>query len=160
MHKYRGWKAFLKGFFDTYADRTRCLVTGSSRLDVFRRGGDSLAGRYFTYRLHPFSIAEVARTKAPSEPIRPPKAISDEEFAALWEHGGFPEPFLKRDARFTRRWQRLRAEQLLRGDVRDLTQIQDLARLEVFATLLACGLARAEDDGVETLAHRAQQTMR
>jgi hypothetical protein len=33
-------------------------VTGSARLDYYRRGGDSLQGRYFFHRLHPLSPAE------------------------------------------------------------------------------------------------------
>lgn len=47
LHKHTRWKSFLKGFFDIYGKRARTIVTGSSRLDVFRRGGDSLMGRYF-----------------------------------------------------------------------------------------------------------------
>ncbi len=137
FHKYRRWKPFLKGFYDTYGDRVRLLVTGSSRLDVFRRGGESLMGRYFPFRMHPFSVAEVLHADPPGEAvIRPPREIPDPEFDALRDHGGFPEPFLKRDPRFTRRWQSLRHDQLLRGDVRDLTRIQELAQLEVFASLL------------------------
>src|SRR5262249_29547021 len=46
IHKYRHWKRWLKGEFDTRGDRYRFLVTGSARLDVYRRGGDSLQGRY------------------------------------------------------------------------------------------------------------------
>ena len=65
LHKFRRWKSFLKGFFDTYGDRVRLLVTGSSRLDVFRRGGDSLMGRYFSFRMHPLSVAEIAAVGLP-----------------------------------------------------------------------------------------------
>lgn len=138
IHKYRRWKGFLKGFYDTYGDRVRALVTGSSRLDVFRRGGDSLMGRYFRFRMHPLSVAELIRVRPPGpELIGRPETLADPDFAALWEHGGFPEPFGKRDPSFTRRWQDLRKEQLLREDVRDLTRIQDLAQLEILAQLLA-----------------------
>lgn len=137
IHKFRKWKQFLKGFFDTYGDRVRILVTGSSRLDVYRRGGESLMGRYLRYRMHPFSIAEILSPLPPAERIlRPPRVIPDAEFRALQEHGGFPEPFVKRDPRFTRRWQALRMEQLMREDVRDFTRIQELGQLEVFAKLL------------------------
>lgn len=137
IHKYRAWKGFLKGFFDTYADRTRILVTGSSKLDVYRRGGDSLMGRYFRFRMHPFSVAEAVSAEPPGDEIlRPPQAVPDADFAALLEHGGFPEPFLKREAAFSRRWQGLRREQLLREDVRDLTRIQELGQLEVLAERL------------------------
>jgi len=139
LHKYPRWKQFLKGFFDTYADQLRILVTGSSRLDVYRRGGDSLMGRYFLYRMHPFSVAETLTQDLPDEKriIRPPKKLSPANFDALWTHGGYPEPFLKRDMRFSRRWQSLRLEQLVREDIRDLTQIQQLDQLELLVKLLA-----------------------
>jgi predicted AAA+ superfamily ATPase len=139
LHKYPRWKQFLKGFFDTYADQLRILVTGSSRLDVYRRGGDSLMGRYFLYRMHPFSVAETLTQDLPDEKriIRPPKKVGPANFDALWTHGGYPEPFLKRDMRFSRRWQSLRLEQLVREDIRDLTQIQQLDQLELLVKLLA-----------------------
>jgi len=139
LHKYPRWKQFLKGFFDTYADQLRILVTGSSRMDVYRRGGDSLMGRYFLYRMHPFSVAETLTQDLPDEQriIRSPKKVSPANFDALWNHGGYPEPFLKRDMRFSRRWQSLRLEQLVREDIRDLTQIQQLDQLELLVKLLS-----------------------
>ena len=139
LHKFPRWKQFLKGLFDTHGERLRIAVTGSSRLDVYRRGGDSLMGRYFRYRMHPFSIAEAAQTSLPdaTQVVRAPRQLDGESMAALWQHGGFPEPFLRRDARFSRRWRSLRQEQLLREDVRDLTNIQQLGQLEVMAAVLA-----------------------
>ncbi len=139
LHKYPRWKQFLKGFFDTYADQVRIIVTGSSRMDVYRRGGDSLMGRYLLYRMHPFSVAETLGQDLPDPKriVRPPKKVKAADFAALWQHGGYPEPHLKRDARFSRRWQSLRLEQLVREDIRDLTQIQQLDQLETLAKLLA-----------------------
>jgi hypothetical protein len=138
VHKYRGWRGFLKGLYDTYSDRVRVLVTGSSRLDIYRRGGDSLMGRHFRFRMHPLSIAEVLHSDPPGDAVvRAPSAIPDVEYRTLLEHGGFPEPFVKRDPKFTRRWQGLRNEQLMRQDVRDLTRIQELGQLEVLANLLA-----------------------
>ncbi len=138
LHKYPKWKQFLKGFYDKYGKQINIMVTGSSRMDVYRRGGDSLMGRYFLYRMHPFSIAEVLEQTPPSEKhlVQTPQPIHAGEFEALWEYGGYPEPFLKRDRRFSRRWQQLRLEQLLREDIRDVTQIQQLAQLEVLARLL------------------------
>jgi hypothetical protein len=53
LHKWRHWKRWIKGEFDKHRGRLRFLVTGSARLDVYRRGGDSLQGRYHHYRLHP-----------------------------------------------------------------------------------------------------------
>ncbi len=139
LHKYPRWKQFLKGFFDTYADQVKIIVTGSSRLDVYRRGGDSLMGRYFLYRMHPFSIAETLNKDLPDSKriVRPPKKVRVADFDALWKHGGYPEPFLKRDIRFSRRWQSLRLEQLVREDIRDLTQIQQIGQLETLVRLLA-----------------------
>ncbi len=136
LHKYGKWKAFLKGFFDTYADQTRIVVTGSSRLDVFRRGSDSLMGRYFLFHIHPLSVGELLRPEIPSTVVAPPKPLDEPSWTALWQHGGFPEPFLKRDRRFSLRWQDLRRHQLLREDVRDLTRIQELGQLETLARLL------------------------
>lgn len=137
LHKFPSWKSFLKGFYDSYAEQVRITVTGSSRLTVYRRGGDSLMGRYFQYRMHPFSVAEATAQRLPRHGIvRAPAPIDDAQFTALWRHGGFPEPFLRRDDRFTRRWQSLRSAQLVREEVRDLTQVQHLDQLEILVRLL------------------------
>lgn len=137
LHKFPRWKSFLKGFYDSYAEQIHIAVTGSSRLDVYRRGGDSLMGRYFRYRMHPFSVAEAIAQELPGQRIvRAPAQIDDARFSALWHHGGFPEPFLRRDDRFTRRWQSLRLGQLVREEVRDLTQVQHLDQLEMLVRLL------------------------
>ncbi|HEX4845560.1 MAG TPA: ATP-binding protein [Geothrix sp.] len=137
LHKHAKWKGLLKGFFDTYGDRVQVLVTGSSRLDIFRRGGDSLMGRYLLYRMHPWSVAECERVELPGQEIRPPISIRPEDWAALWAHGGFPEPFLRRDLRFTRRWRSLRHDQLAREDLREVTQVQDLGAMETLMRILA-----------------------
>lgn len=139
LHKYARWKSFLKGFHDTYADAARVMVTGSSRMDVYRRGGDSLMGRYFLYHMHPFSVAELACQDLPVSRtvVRPPRRIAEADFAALWEHGGYPEPFLKRDPRFTRRWSSLRQQALLREDIRDLTHIHELGQIGALVELLS-----------------------
>lgn len=136
LHKHSKWKGLLKGLFDTYGDRAKWIVTGSSRLDVFRRGGDSLMGRYLLYRVHPWSVAECLRPEVPEKAIRPPREIAEEDWNALVVHGGFPEPFLKRDARFTNRWRSLRHEQLSREDLRDVTRVQDLGAIEVLMRVL------------------------
>src|SRR2546430_12887597 len=137
LHKYSKWKSLLKGFFDTYGDRGHLIVTGSSRLDVFRRGSDSLMGRYLLYRMHPWSVGESLRTDLPPREIQPPAELTSAEWDALWEHGGFPEPFLRRDSRFTRRWRSLRQEQLSREDLREVAQVGDLGTIETLMQLLA-----------------------
>ncbi len=137
IHKFPRWKGFLKGVFDTYGDRAGVIATGSARIEVFRRGGDSLMGRYLPYRMHPLTVGERLRTSIPSAPMAPSAELPEAEWLALWEHGGFPEPFVKRDSRFTRRWRTLRQEQLAREDLRDLTRIQDIRTTETLMQLLA-----------------------
>jgi predicted AAA+ superfamily ATPase len=161
LHKYPKWKAFLKGFFDTWERKVRIIVTGSSRLDVFRRGGDSLMGRYFLYRMHPWSVAECLTTELPGEAlVRFPREIDADTWRALREHGGYPEPFLKRNPRFTRRWRELRRHQLMREDVRDTARIEDLGTLETLGEILAersgaqlvySGLARETGASVDSI---------
>lgn len=138
LHKHTKWRHFLKGFFDVYEDAVQIAVTGSSRLEIFRRGGDSLMGRYFLYRMHPWSAGECVRTNLPpDQAIQPPRPVPDEDWFALWEHGGFPEPFLRREPRFTRRWLSLRQDQLVREDIRGFAQIYDLGTMETFTRILA-----------------------
>ena len=138
LHKFASWKPFLKGLYDTYRDRLRIIVTGSSRLDVYRRGGDSLMGRYFSYRMHPFSVAEIVSRQLPDPEriVRPPRMMESADFEALWHHGGYPEPFLRRDHRFSRRWRSLRLQQLVREDIRDLTQVQQIDQIELLVRRL------------------------
>lgn len=136
LHKYQHWRGFLKGFFDEYQQRVRVLVTGSASLATFRRGGDSLMGRYFPFTLHPLSVAECVGVDGVGAPIRAPRPIADDAWDALSRFGGFPEPFLKADQRFYNRWRNLRTEQLLREDLRDLTRIQELGQVELLARVL------------------------
>lgn len=92
LHKQRNWKNWIKGVFDKEKEDHSILVTGSARLDIYRRGGDSLLGRYHHWRLHPFTLSEL------------PSSITPEEgFQRLLTLGGFPEPFLSNDEIFARR---------------------------------------------------------
>ena len=136
IHKHRKWRAFLKGFFDAYGDSVRVIVTGSARLGFFRRGGDSLMGRYFPYRMHPLSLAELARTEVRDAAVAPPARPQPGALEQLLRFGGFPEPFLRSDSRFYNRWRRLRTELLFREDLRDLTQVQEVGQVQVLAELL------------------------
>jgi len=141
LHKWRGWKGWLKGEFDKHRDHLRFLVTGSARLDVYRRGGDSLQGRYHHYRLHPFSCAEARgpRLRADLVPGRElPLEVRAEDavLTALLEFGGFPEPFLAQSARTHRRWQKDRMDRFFREDVRDLEPIRELDSFQLLADLL------------------------
>lgn len=138
IHKYKRWKQFLKGFFDDYEDRVRVLATGSARMDVYRRGGDSMMGRYFPYRVHPLTVAELLDVSLPSESLwRTPKPLGDDDWQALWTYGGFPEPFLKRNRPFSRRWNALRREQLLSEDIRDLSQVVQMDQMSALMEILS-----------------------
>ncbi len=136
IHKYKNWKTLLKGFVDEYKSTSHIIVTGSAKLDVYRKGGDSLMGRYFLYRICPLSVAEINGASYIEEPISSPTRISNELINSLMEFGGFPESFLKQDKRFHNRWQNMRFQQLIKEDIMDLAKIQELAQLEVLADLL------------------------
>jgi len=114
LHKYQHWRDFLKGFFDQYEDQVHILVTGSAHLNTFRRGGDSLMGRYFPYTLHPVSVAECTGADNRGLLDKEPQSISPAQWESLWQFGGFPEPMIKSERRFYTRWRKLRAEQLFR----------------------------------------------
>ncbi len=149
IHKFPRWKSYLKGLWDTRGRDTDFLVTGSGRLDVYQRGGDSLLGRYHQYRLHPLSLSEILGLRfdpdhdAPgvilkrllAGPADPPSGAC-EAFESLLRFGGFPEPFLKQHERHHRLWLRERRERLTREDLRDLTRIQMLSSVEQMVELL------------------------
>ncbi len=145
IHKFGKWKNFLKGFFDAYEKKAKIIVTGSARLNIYKKGGDSLMGRYFYYRIHPLSVAEIVSPVLIDREIRNPTPISDEDWKALLEHGGFPEPFLQRSKEFSRRLRAIRKDQLFREDIRDGTRIQELAQLELLADLLKAQAAQSMD---------------
>ena len=136
IHKYSKWKTFLKGFFDMYKGKVKIIVTGSSRLDVYKRGGDSLMGRYFPYRLHQLSLSELERVNLSEKEISEPIQIKNQNFNRLLKNGGFPEPFIKNDPLFLNRWKALRHEQLIREDIRDLSRVQELGQIELLAEIL------------------------
>ena len=123
IHHHPRWKTFLKGFFDKHESECRVIATGSARMDVWKRGGDSMMGRYFPYRVHPLSVAELLSADIPGDDlVRPPAPLAPDLWDALRTFGGFPEPFALRQPRFHRKWQRLRFEQLLREDLRDFSR--------------------------------------
>lgn len=125
LHKYPRWKSWIKGIVDTKPPQQQYLVTGSARLDVYKREGDSLMGRYHYWRLHPFTIDEL-----------PPELSPEEGYQRLLTFGGFPEPFLMADEREARRWRRERFDRILREDVRDLESIRNIQLLSLFVDAL------------------------
>jgi predicted AAA+ superfamily ATPase len=125
LHKFPRWKNWIKGLYDVSRANHSFLVTGSARLDLYRRGGDSLLGRYHYWRLHPFSLDEI-----------PEGLTAREAFQRLMSVGGFPEPFLDNDERAARRWRRERFDRVLREDIRDLSSVRNIQLLSLFLDLL------------------------
>jgi len=117
IHKFSRWRQVVKGLYDKRGDELLILVTGSARLDFYRRGGDSLQGRYHFFRLFPFTYAEL---KAPG-----PSPLKD-----LLTYGGFPEPFLMQSEKEAKRWSREYRIRLIREDLADLENVQDLGIIE------------------------------
>ncbi len=148
IHKYKKWKNFVKGIYDKHLDDRKFLVTGSARLDVYRKGGDSMQGRYHLYRMHPFTLAEALGLSLPGEkeivpfaPLQIPKDLSKKNesistLSDLIEFGGFPEPFLKKSQRKLRRWQNERLDRFFKEDIRDLENLPDLSGIETLCDIL------------------------
>ncbi len=124
IHKFPGWRNLVKGFYDTEGDRTSFLVTGSARLDHYRRGGDSLQGRYHYYRLHPVTLGEMGAD------------TTSDDLEQLMRFGGFPEPLFAGDARIWHRWQRELASRVVYEDLRDLENVREVARVELLVEAL------------------------
>ncbi len=124
IHKFPRWRNLVKGIYDTEGDRVSFLITGSARLDHYRKGGDSLQGRYHYHRLHPLTLGELTSDSSPAD------------LDALMQFGGFPEPFLGGDTRTWRRWQRERQSRVLYEDLRDLENVRQVALVELLAEAL------------------------
>ncbi|MBI4430510.1 MAG: ATP-binding protein [Candidatus Omnitrophica bacterium] len=125
LHKMKMWKRWLKGIYDTEGVKPALLVTGSAKLDTYRKAGDSLAGRFYSYRLHPFSVAEVKKEVHP-----------DDALERIIRLGGFPEPFLKNSDEEAKRWRRSHADRILREDLLDLWPVRDIKGIETLVELL------------------------
>jgi uncharacterized protein len=139
IHKYRKWKNFIKGHFDKYRDTLSFLITGSARLNIYKKGGDSLQGRYHHYRLHPFTIAEIENATNLLMPFKKPNLdqnVSKDLLDHLMMFGGFPEPFLSANEKTLRRWHKERFDQVIHEDVRDVSNIHDINLIEIFASML------------------------
>lgn len=141
IHKYKKWKNYIKGQFDKYKERFSILVTGSARMDLYRKGGDSLMGRYYYYRLHPFSLAEMLFHEAPNiEPFSELRfrenSNSFSEFEKMFIFGGFPEPLFSGDLEILRRWHNQKMDRLIKEDIRDIENVRDLSALQILAEIL------------------------
>lgn len=143
IHKYHRWKNYLKGVYDEFGGRYRFLVLGSGRLNVFQKGGDSLAGRYFLFSLWPFTLAELGgRRRRFKDFVKNPLAPVDEDrrIETLWRKlsvlSGFPEPFLSGREAHYRRWSAAYHQQLVREDIRNMMAVREIDAIETLFALL------------------------
>lgn len=127
LHKMPNWKQWLKGIYDTEGIPPGIVVTGSAKLDTYKNMGDSLAGRFFQFRLHPFDV---------SEAIKYSDITAQEAFTRLMRVSGFPEPFLENKESFYRRWQQSHLDIILRQDLLDLESVQNIRGIELLIELL------------------------
>ncbi|OGW87253.1 MAG: hypothetical protein A3A81_03735 [Omnitrophica bacterium RIFCSPLOWO2_01_FULL_45_10b] len=143
IHKYRKWKNYLKGIYDQFSDRYRFLILGSGRLNVFQKGGDSLAGRYFQFNLWPFTLGELANRRLPfKEFLKNPIQFieKDSSIEKIWRRlfklSGYPEPYLSGKETIYRRWSHSYRQQLIREDIRNMTEIKSIDEMEILFSLL------------------------
>ncbi len=153
IHKRNHWRDILKGAYDLFSKEFRFLITGSARLDLFRRSGDSLVGRYNLFHMFPFTLKEVTSLRKSSCFLEEDnfgsmvsvfeKQVSsrlspeiDEAYNILWRNGPFPEPFLKQNDRFSRKWHQDYMSLVVRQDLKDLTRVAELDKIEHLISLL------------------------
>ena len=129
LHKMKHWKRWLKGIVDTEGYKPCPVVTGSARLDAYRKAGDSMAGRYFQYRVHPLDLRELSRVEK--------KFDAQKNLEKLLLYSGFPEPFLKGTQKFYNLWKKTHLDIILRQDIPDLENIRQIKSMEILIGLLA-----------------------
>ena len=130
IHKYKPWKSFIKGIYDT-EEKFKALITGSAKLNVYRKGGDSLLGRYYYYRLHPLSLKEILQFSTTEKKTNP-----NEILKKLEKLGPFPEPYLDNDSTNANRWRKERLERILYEDILAIEEVRRLSSLELLIDLL------------------------
>ncbi|MDO8519207.1 MAG: ATP-binding protein [Deltaproteobacteria bacterium] len=146
IHKYPRWKRFLKGFYDDVGKKLEILVTGSGRLDIYQKGGDSLLGRYGLAHLHPFSVGEFIRSDRlsvypPEEAISriiasPSSSENREAYHLIKRFSGFPEPLFSANEQDWILWRRRHRDFVIREDLRDLTRIREIGLIDQLTSLL------------------------
>ncbi len=128
LHKKTKWKQWLKGVYDKNELKNNFIVTGSARLDTFKKVGDSLAGRYFHYRLHPLDVREVCKIEKNSD--------ADEVIDRILKFSGFPEPYLANNTKFYNLWKKTHLDIILKQDIISLEIVKNLKSIEILIDLL------------------------
>ena len=135
IHKMPNWKIWLKGIADsrlaqianTNTPAQKILITGSARMDTFRQSGESLAGRYFSWRLHPISVKELVDFGGMN---------ADQALDHLLIRGGFPEPCLAETDSDANRWRQQYFTDLIREDILEFSRIQEVNTMRLFVEML------------------------
>lgn len=125
FHKFPNWKTFLKGIYDTEANKPNVLVTGSAKLNIFKKGNDSMAGRYYYHRLLPLSVKELEGLMKPEEALE-----------ALLAFGSFPEPLLAQSKIKSSRWRESYLDRVVKEDVTDLSNIRNIRKIVLLVDML------------------------
>ena len=142
IHKYKDWKNYLKGVYDGFADEFRFLVTGSGRLNLSRKKGDALAGRYLHFHLFPFTLGEISSSEVCRVTLEVLKEVPEQnnEARELWQTlfqvSGFPEPFLKGTELKYRRWANSYHSQVIRDDIRNEFAVRQIDTMEALYALI------------------------
>ena len=143
IHKTNKWKRTLKGIYDTKEVNCPIVVTGSARLDTYRKGSDSLMGRYFNFRLHPLTLGELLYGEVGSPDNLVNRALdmdkspsSLDAWKSLLRFGGFPEPYLKQSQKFYNIWHQGRLAKMIREDLRDLSNIVEIGKIEMLISIM------------------------
>ena len=123
IHKYSSWRDYVKGVYDEFHDNHQIIITGSARLDMLRKSGDSLQGRYHHLRLHPLSVKELQITE-------------QDDFLELLQLGGFPEPYFSKSEIEAKRWSVNYRSLLVNQESPAIETISDLSKLELLSLRL------------------------
>jgi predicted AAA+ superfamily ATPase len=124
------WKLWLKGIFDQgHLKKQIIIVTGSAQMDQLKNVGDSLAGRYFQYHLHPLDLKELKKAA-------PKKLNALTTYERLCKYSGFPEPFIESDPVFYKQWSKTHADQIIKNDLLNLEVVRDIDSIMTLIHLL------------------------
>jgi predicted AAA+ superfamily ATPase len=155
LHKMPSWKTWLKAVYDKEGIKPKIIVTGSARMDVFKKGGDSLAGRHVQMHLMPLSLRELKDNGIKGDGVT----------ESLITLGSFPEPFLEGDVRLSKVWRKNHLERIIREDLLDLERVHQLKKIEILIQLLServgsvvsyASLARDLETSSHTIKHWLQ----
>lgn len=142
IHKRkRDWKKLLKGYYDSPERFENFIVTGSGRLNIFQKGGDSLQGRYELFHLLPVTYGEWSDLKMESTPRdfsawEPDLMTGSRQESDLVHLGGFPQPLTRGSDTFLNKWLDLYLKRLIEEDIRDFSRVELLDKMELLARLL------------------------